>query len=86
MHYMRGWPSQGFPGIGGPIGMMIFGLIITGVLVYLVIAVSRSNSGKFIGRSNRGGMGDAMRILEERFAKGEIKKEEFESMRKTLRS
>ena len=85
MHYMRGWPSQGFQGIGGPIGMLIFGLIIRGVLVYLVIAVSRNNSGKSISGSNRGG-GDASEILEERFAKGEISKEEFESMRKTLRS
>jgi putative membrane protein len=84
MHYMRGWPSQGFAGIGGPIVMLIFGLIIVGVLVYLVIAVSRNNSGKFIGGSNRNNPGDAMGILEERFAKGEISKEDFESMRKTL--
>jgi putative membrane protein len=84
MHYMRGWPSQGFAGIGGPIVMLIFGLIIVGVLVYLVIAVSRKNSGKYIGDFNRSNRGNAIEILEERFAKGEISKEDFESMRKTL--
>ena len=84
MHYMRGWPSQGFAGIGGPIVMLIFGLIIVGVLVYLVIAVSRKNSGNYIGGSNPSSRGNAIEILEERFAKGEISKEDFESMRKTL--
>lgn len=86
MHYMRGWPTQGFPGIGGPVIVLIFGLIIIGVLVYLAIAVSRNHSGKIGSVTSQGNTSNALNILEERFAKGELSKEDFESMRKTLRS
>lgn len=87
MHYMRDWPLLGPAGFGGPIVMLLFGLIIIGILIYLIVAVSRNNSGKlFSGTSNRDSSEKALEILEERFAKGELTKEEFESMRKTLRS
>lgn len=82
MHYMRAWPHNGFPGIGGPIAMLIIGLIVVGVLVYLVVAVTRNNSGSSDG--GRKGS-NAQNILEERYARGEISKEEFQSMRKALR-
>lgn len=76
MHYMNGWPTQGFAGIGGPIVMLIIGLAVIGVLVYLVIAVSRNKQGN---------TSNALNILEERYVKGELSKEDFEAMRKTLR-
>ena len=81
MHYLRGWPTQGFMGIGGPIIMIIFGIIFIGVLVYLAIAVSRKNNSQSGGSFNRD---RGMDILKERFARGEITKEEYESMRITL--
>ena len=86
MHYLRGWPTQGFMGIGGPIIMFIFGIILIGVLIYLAIAVSRKNNGQSGGSFNGNSINKdrAVDILKERFARGEISKEEFESMRMTL--
>ncbi|MCK5248694.1 MAG: SHOCT domain-containing protein [Spirochaetaceae bacterium] len=81
MHYLHGWPTQGFMGIGGPIIMIIFGIIFIGVLVYLAIAVSRKNNVQSGGSFNRD---RGMDILKERFARGEITKDEYESMRITL--
>lgn len=81
MHYLQCWPTQGFMGIGGPIVMIIFGIIVIGVLIYLAIAVSRNSAGKSGSSSHRE---NAMDILKMRFAKGEIGRDEFDSMKKTL--
>ncbi len=52
------------------------------VVVLLVLWVAR-RSGPPGGAG--GDRGDALRILEERFARGEIDREEFEGRRRTLR-
>jgi putative membrane protein len=51
------------------------------VIVLLVVWITRRSGPT--GRS--GGGDDALRILEERFARGEIDREEFEGRRRTLR-
>jgi putative membrane protein len=83
---MRGWPGLGLSGFGGPVIMLIFALIIIGVLVYMAVAVSRNNTGRSGGRSGRINTDGALEIMEERYARGELSKEDFVSMRKTLRS
>jgi putative membrane protein len=51
------------------------------VIVLLVVWITRRS-----GPTDGGGGGDdALRILEERFARGEIDREEFEERRRTLR-
>ena len=61
--------------------MFIFFVLIIALIVWAVIAFSRG------GRINPSGLGGARQpldIAKERYAKGEITKEEFESIKKTL--
>jgi putative membrane protein len=51
------------------------------VIVLLVVWITRGSGPPSTG----GGRDDALRILEERFARGEIDREEFEARRRTLR-
>lgn len=69
---------MGYWGMGW-IGMIVQLVIIVGV-VYLLISLFRKDN--IVGR-NHGS--DAESILRERFAKGEITKEEYEHMRDVLR-
>ena len=69
-------------GVGGPIVMMIFGALFIGVLIYMAIVYSR-NSSRHYGPEPR--EESALEILQKRYAKGEINKDEFESMKTSLR-
>jgi putative membrane protein len=84
---MMMWPSMmsgffGGWGITGMILMFVFwALIITGIILLIVWAVKRANypaeDFKVKGKS-------ALDILKERYAKGEITKKEFETMKKDI--
>ena len=75
---MGGWGMGWF----GMIFMIIFwGLIIVG-LVSLIRWLIQNTSGK--GRSGVSMGSKAMDILKERYAKGEISRDEFESMKKDI--
>lgn len=81
MHFYRGWPAQGFWGIGGPIVMMILGALFIGVLIYFAVVYSKNSNSRF-GRDPE--EESALDIVKKRYAKGEISKDEYESMKKSL--
>ena len=61
----------------GPVAMVVFWALFVAALVTLIVFLAR--------RANRmGGHGTAMDILAERYARGEISKEEFTERRKDL--
>lgn len=77
------WPWMIF----GPLSMIVF----WGVVIWAVVTlVSRSGAGAgqtgAAPGTGREEPSSAIRILEERFARGEITREEFEEMRRVLRS
>jgi putative membrane protein len=81
MHYWRNGFDCGFGvfnrfGIGG-IGMMIFGILFIGVVIYFI--TKDRNKGVHYTLSK-----DPIDILKERYAKGEISEEEFDEKRKKL--
>ncbi|MGE4452981.1 MAG: SHOCT domain-containing protein [Sphaerochaeta sp.] len=62
-------------------GMWIMGLLILAVIAALtlsIIAIVRTSK-------KRNASSDALRIVEERYAKGELTKEEYDVMKKDLR-
>ncbi|NQU13805.1 MAG: SHOCT domain-containing protein [Desulfobacteraceae bacterium] len=66
----------------GMIFMIIFwGLIITGIVLLIRWLIQTTGSR---GQSGVGTGSKAMDILEERYARGEITRDEFESMKKDL--
>lgn len=83
-HWM--WRSHwGWGGMWpGGVGMLLF----WGVIILLIVLVVRGLSG---GRADRGASSapaanSALQILQERFARGEIDKDEYEERRKVLAS
>ena len=70
------WPVGRFQ-FGGAV-MMIFGLILLGVVIYLLFR--RGNL------SAAGGAESPMEVLEKRYARGEIDREEFLEMKRNLSS
>lgn len=62
-------------------GMWVMGLLVLAVIAALtlsIIAIVRTSK-------KRNDSGDALRIVEERYAKGELTKEEYDVMKKDLR-
>lgn len=78
------WPMPWFGMIFGPI-IMIIVLVIAGMIV---VALMRSLGGGplFWQQSDSRPSRRALEILEERFAKGEIQKDEFEEKKRLLLS
>lgn len=77
----RGWGMMGGWGMGG--WGWLWMVLIAVVIVLLVVWLTRRT-----GPTGGGGgaaQPDALTILEERFARGEIDREEFEERRRTLR-
>lgn len=74
MHWYYGTPM----GWGGFVMMALFTLVFFGGLIALGVTLLR--------RAGDHGGGSALRILEERLARGEIDTDEFDRVRKTLRS
>ena len=76
---MYGWDGGGWWGIG----MMLFFLLFLGLIVVGVVFVVRSFSDG--GRmAQQPGGNRALDILDERFARGEIDKTEYEERRRAL--
>ncbi|MDP2708859.1 MAG: SHOCT domain-containing protein [bacterium] len=80
---MMGYYGNYLSGFGlfGPLLMIIF----WGLIIWAIVALVRGNVGHS-GRCCRSGDsgGNALDILKERYAKGEIKKEEYEQKKKDL--
>lgn len=78
---MWGYDGFGFGGIGMGIGMLLFwGVIIAGIV--LLIRGAGKSPGSIAGDRNK----NALDILRERYAKGEIDKAEFEQKRDDLKA
>lgn len=77
------WAGGGHHGwFGGP--LMVLGAILLVILVVLVVARMMGCTGGRCGRHRSGA--SAIAVLEERFAKGEIDKAEFEDRKAALKS
>ncbi|HKS46918.1 MAG TPA: SHOCT domain-containing protein [Amycolatopsis sp.] len=76
MHY---W-DYGFGGWAGGALALISMLLLWGGLITVVVVLLRRFAHPY-----RGGHDEAMRILDERFARGEIDKDEYELRRSALR-
>ncbi len=74
------WHSYGGWGPVGGFGMILFWVVIIALIVLVVRGVRGG------GERDRSGSptGSALQILQERFARGEIDKQEYEDRRKTL--
>jgi putative membrane protein len=75
-----GWYGMGFG--------MIFMVLFWGLIIWAIFALLRGGHGCCGGHMGHhhgeGREGRALEILKERYAKGEISKEEFERMKKEL--
>ena len=82
-HHGQMWSGGAHHGwFGGP--LMVLGAILLIILVVLLVARVMGCTGGRCGRHRSGGT--AIAILEERFAKGEIDKAEFEDRKAALKS
>ena len=71
-----GWGAGNMMGwFGGGIMMIVFWVLLVALIVWLV---------REFGGKNSRSSSNALDILKERYAKGEISKEEFESKRKDI--
>lgn len=83
------WNSFGQMGWGGGFGLgWIFMLLFWGLVIWGIIVLVRGVSGHGCCGSDHSGQNHAAKtaldILKERYAKGEINKEEFEAKKKDL--
>ena len=78
--YEWGWRMHPMWGWGWGIGMMAMMLLFWGVVICAGVAGIRW----FIGQSKPPRADSAMEILRERFARGEIDKDEFETKKREL--
>jgi putative membrane protein len=67
----------------GMIMMLLFWALVIAGIVFLIQKLVRS-SGDKTSRSNKGADSNAMDILKERYARGEITQDEFEAMKKEI--
>jgi len=74
-----GWNQMMNFGYGGGIFMMFMFAIVIGLIIYFIIANTKSN--RYTGRFSE----TSLDIIKERYAKGEITEEEFEKMKKALK-
>jgi putative membrane protein len=75
-----GWNQMMNFGYGGGMFMMFIFAIVIGLIIYFIITNTKSN------RYTGGFSETSLDIIKERFAKGEITEQEFEKMKKTLKS
>ena len=78
MPMMNGYWS-GLGGLFMGVFMMLFWVFVIAGIVWLILALSRSTT-----RASDDGRGAAVRILEERLARGDIDAEEFRTRRVAL--
>ena len=73
----------GFGFIGGGFLMIMFWALIIGLVVWLIAGIGRR--GHYMHRMHyQGYTSDAREIARERYAKGEISKEQYEQLKKDL--
>lgn len=72
--------GHGFMGWGGGMFMVLFWVLVIGLIIWVV---SRGGA-PALDTCRCTGDSNALNILRERYAKGEIGKEEFEQMKKSL--
>jgi putative membrane protein len=73
------WGMDGEWGMGFGFGMWLIPMIFIGLLVWVLSTRHRNRSGS-PGEDDE----DALAILKKRYAKGELSREEFETMRSDL--
>ena len=78
--YEWGWRMHPMWGSGWGIGMMIMMALFWGAIIVAVILGMRW----FVGQNKNSPGDSAMTILRERFARGEIEKDEFETKKREL--
>jgi putative membrane protein len=76
---MWGWPMMGFSGFGMIFGFIFFILIVIGV-IFLIVWLVRRPGCSITNKTSA----HSLEILKERYAKGELIKEQYESMKKDL--
>ncbi len=84
----RSWPMMGYGfGVIWMLLMMLFPVAIAVAVVYLIVIAFRGRPGKggYYYTCNGRQEEEHMDILKKRYAKGEITKEQFEEMKKTLK-
>ena len=74
-------------GWGGGIFMMIGGLLLLGLLIYVVVRLAGHNqkSQPVINNPVQQDIGNALNILNERYARGELNEEEYARKKTELR-
>ncbi len=76
MHGYRTWPCvMNYGSIGGI--MMLLWIVVIGALIYMIFKLGSE-------RKDLSAESNALELLKQRYAKGEISKDDFESMKKTL--
>ena len=76
---MWGWPMMGFGGFGMIFGFIFFVAIVIGVILLIVWLVRRTGYNITDKTSTH-----SLEILKERYAKGELTKEQYDNMKKEL--
>jgi len=71
--------GYGYNMMGGWFGMMIIPIILIGVVIYVIYNQGQKNNGKDIGFKD-----NSIDILNERFARGEISEEEYNTKKNVL--
>ena len=76
------WDGFGYAGMGWGFGilMFLFWALIIGLVVWVVVSLTRRNS----SISHTTYSNSALEILKERYARGEINRDEFEEKKKAL--
>lgn len=84
-HWGWGWAHGAFPFflLGAGFRLIFVAAVVVGI-VYLVRGISRRGWSGRSGPDEAGRHETALDILEKRYARGEITKEQFEEMKRTL--
>jgi putative membrane protein len=75
------WPMMGFGGFGMIFGFIFFVAIVIGIILLVIWLVKRPGFNTTDKTSTK-----SMEVLKERYAKGELTKEQYENMKKDLLS
>ena len=86
---MYGWGPGMYGGFGGGWFMLLFWIVLIALIVWGVMALTRHGRYGHMhmhseGCCATGGSGSALDIARERYAKGEITKDQFETLKKDL--
>ena len=79
---MMGWYNDGSWGWGSWLTMIMFMVAFWGLVIFAIVAIFRGTSAK---NSDRTPDRDPLRVLDERFARGEIDEDEYHARAEVLR-